>query len=350
MSNQRDLQGRDELAIAERAAAWLSALRHEDGEDRRAAFAEWLRESPRHVEEVLFASTVERALAGFDAKGEIDVEEILREAPGNVVQLKEKAHLTSALSPLGRRRGRKTGWVVAAGMAMAAVAGWVAIDSFGGERYSTSIGEQRAVELDDGSLVYLNTHSRVRVRFTADGRDIELLQGEALFKVAQEAGRPFRVHTADAVIQALGTQFNVYRRTGGTIVSVIDGRVRVAHGRPAADTAGGPTELVAGEAAEVAAERPIVKQPAPDLAQATAWRQRRLVFQADTLEDIAAEFNRYNRTPQIQIEGEAARQTRFTGVFDADDPMSLVQLLGKDRELTFEERADGLVLKSRPGP
>jgi transmembrane sensor len=115
----------------------------------------------------------------------------------------------------------------------------------------------------------------------------------------------------------------------------------------AASPGGEPADLGAGEQVRVVADGSLVKQPAPDIVQATAWRQRRLVFQADTLEDIAAEFNRYNRSPRIRVEGEAARQARFTGIFDADDPLSLVQLLGTDRELAFERRETELVIRPR---
>ena len=84
-----------------------------------------------------------------------------------------------------------------------------------------------------------------------------------------------------------------------------------------------------------------------DIERVVAWRQRRLIFDADTLEDIAAEFNRYNRTSQILIEDDAARQVRFTGVFDADDPESLVRLLETDKELELLRRAGKLVIRSR---
>jgi transmembrane sensor len=61
----------------------------------------------------------------------------------------------------------------------------------------------------------------------------------------------------------------------------------------------------------------------------TAWRRRRLVFRKDTLAYIAAEFNRYNRTPKIRVEGETLRLRRFNGVFDADNPLPLLQFLKK---------------------
>src|SRR6185437_12016611 len=45
--------------------------------------------------------------------------------------------------------------------------------------YLTGLGEQHTIPLSDGSKIILNTQSHLRVRFTPNGRDIELLEGEA---------------------------------------------------------------------------------------------------------------------------------------------------------------------------
>src|SRR5690606_14686343 len=94
--------------------------------------------------------------------------------------------------------------------------------------YSTGIGEQRTVKLADGSIVHLNTDSSLRVEYSPATREVHLVEGEALFVVAKEPARPFRVEAGQTTVQALGTQFNVYRRAGGIEVSVIEGAVRVA--------------------------------------------------------------------------------------------------------------------------
>jgi transmembrane sensor len=123
---------------------------------------------------------------------------------------------------------------------------------------------------------------------------------------------------------------------------VIEGRVRIDNS--ARKLAEKERMLAPGEEARIVADGRIVTREAPDVTQLAAWRQRRLVFKADSLEDIAAEFNRYNRAPKILIQGAEVRQLRFTGIFDADDPLSLVQLLGKDRELAFERHGDEWVI------
>ena len=89
--------------------------------------------------------------------------------------------------------------------------------------YTTDIGEQRSITLDDGSTVDLNARSRIRVAFHEHQREIELLEGQALFKVVQQPARPFVVHAGNTDVRAVGTRFDVYRKNMGTVVTVVEG-------------------------------------------------------------------------------------------------------------------------------
>ena len=103
-------------------------------------------------------------------------------------------------------------------MTLFAVAASVILALFGawawGQRhtYSTGIGEQRSLALEDGSSIKLNAMSRIRVRFTATRRDIELIEGQAFFRVAKDKTRPFIVESKGTQVRAVGTEFDVYRR------------------------------------------------------------------------------------------------------------------------------------------
>jgi ferric-dicitrate binding protein FerR (iron transport regulator) len=94
--------------------------------------------------------------------------------------------------------------------------------------YSTDMGEHRSIALTDGSTVVMTAQSHMRVRFSARGRDIELLQGEALFSVAPDGKRPFRVHAGQTILETVGTGFSVVNLAdGGTRVGVTRGQVQV---------------------------------------------------------------------------------------------------------------------------
>jgi transmembrane sensor len=237
-----------------------------------------------------------------------------------------------------------------------------------GATYATVIGEQRSVVLADGSIIELNTQSSVRTRFSAAERTVELLQGEAIFKVAKDAQRPFRVLSGSSQIVALGTAFNVYARNAGTVVTVIEGRVRVSRkdpdaavGRSAAlaraslseSPAGSgrayDIELVRGEQATIAPRQPIVRVTLSDPHKATAWTERRLIFEETPLSAVTAEFARYYTARTIRIADPTLAGLHITGVFDASDPASLVEFLKAFGALDVREDERGWLIVGREG-
>jgi transmembrane sensor len=350
-------QRRDDARLAEQAAEWLDRLECDDSQ--AAPFAKWLTESRRNVEAFLFATAVEKELDGMDAARSIDVERLLARAGKNVVTL-DATLQSAAAGEVGSRAPRSSPrlhrrwkWAAAAAVAvLGANAWWMSAGPGSWRSFETGVGEQRAVRLDDGSLLQLNTDSQIRVRFTGRRRDLELIYGEALFDVEHEPSRPFRVQAGGTVVQAIGTRFNVHHRTGATKVAVLEGLVEIT---PSPDDTGAAaqggadgksTRLPAGQGARLGPTGRVITLERVDAAQATAWRQRRLIFEKDTLADITDEFNRYNVAPRLVVEGEAARAKRYTGIFDADDPSSLLQYLARDGSLVVEKREGSLVIRA----
>src|SRR5688572_21604466 len=113
--------------------------------------------------------------------------------------------------------------VVAIGLAFAAV--YLQVRPV---QYETAVSEQRDVLLADGSRVTLNTDTALTVRYATSSRRVELERGEAIFAVKHDAARPFEVAARQTVTRALGTEFNVDRRSDRIRVSVIEGVVRVS--------------------------------------------------------------------------------------------------------------------------
>src|SRR5262249_33751548 len=144
----------------------------------------------------------------------------------NIVPLRE-AHVAATEIPTqSPRRLRRT---LAASILLTAlgVLAWYGYDTHIRNVYTTGIGEQHRITLADGSIVELNAQSKIRVRYKDRRRDVELLDGQALFQVAHDTTRPFIVHTDSTNIRAVGTQFDVYRKSTGTVVTVLEGTVAV---------------------------------------------------------------------------------------------------------------------------
>lgn len=341
-------QLKEQTKIAEQAAQWLVSLEEDPGHECRAAFIAWLKHSPRHVEEFLITAAAYGELDRLDPQKHLNVTELLASDGADIVPLQ-------ADLPIAKRKGRWSAprWMrqhkavvgLAAGIA-ALIAGSILFSTEypAGEHFQTAIGEQRSIRLDDGSVIYLNTRSNVTVRLSEKARDVRLLEGEALFIVAPDSTRPFRVRTDSATIQAVGTQFNVYERDEATMVSVVEGKVRVmpkAHSESGSSST--PQLVAAGEEVRVSRSEAI-KRKAPDLPRTVAWRQRQFVFSGDTLADVIEQVNRYNRM-QVRIADPDLAQRRLSGIFNVDDLDSLLGFLNEDGALAFERRDNDLIIR-----
>jgi transmembrane sensor len=172
-----------------------------------------------------------------------------------------------------------------------------------------------------------------------DRRTVTLLSGEALFQVAHDASRPFDVKTGDMTIRAVGTQFDVDRRAADTTVTVVEGKVAVFTASSSSNDAQSDNlPLAAGEQLTVA-PRSKSHTIRANIAAATAWTQRKLVFENRPLGEVAEEFNRYNRE-RIDIRSPELRSQEVTGVFQANDPDSFMMFLAKIPDVNIERSAD----------
>ena len=215
--------------------------------------------------------------------------------------------------------------------------------------YATALGEQRTIQLADSSIVTLNADSRIELRMDGRHRDIKLRRGEALFKVAHDPNRPFTVQTDTVIVRAVGTQFNVYERPNGTRVSVLEGRVLITPfgGGGTMNAARAAESLGAGQEAQVAPDGTIRRNAKADVINTVAWRERRLIFEDAPLEDVIYEFNRYNQSPRLTLDGVPPGSHHYNGIFDAADPDSLAELLSREPDLSIERRNGEIVIRRR---
>ncbi len=120
-------------------------------------------------------------------------------------------------------------WVAAAVIFMVASFGmfWWNQDR---QIYHTDFGQIRKISLEDGSIVTLNAHSSLRVAENLNELKVRevWLDGEAYFDIAKLNGAKFIVHTSEAEIEVLGTEFNVNTRSKKTKVVVHEGKVKLS--------------------------------------------------------------------------------------------------------------------------
>jgi len=334
------------IDITEAAADWMDRLSVDDvPTEERQLFAEWLRRSPVHIAEFLHVSALRTVLSGTVLRHPDWVKDVIATAEESVVLMpslnaNNSQHVgensNDEVSVLAQSGYNTTAFSVSRLLSRAAVV--VLVSIFGAawllqieemSHIKTAVGEQRVVMLDDGSKLQLNTDSDVKINMTEQSREIELLRGELLVTVVKDPQRPFLVKTDKAIVKAIGTQFNVYRRSVVTEVTVVEGRVLVELTGALANSddfsANTSLELDAGLMTLVAENQ---SKPTPiKVDRATAWTTRRLDFDNETAASVAAEFNRYNQA-QIIVNDPVLAQRRITGIFDVNDPGALISLLG----------------------
>lgn len=238
-----------------------------------------------------------------------------------------------------KARYQKTLFAIAAATAVVALSlgAWFWSDSR--SVISTAVGQQRVVQLADGSTVRLDTGSTIRVRLVASERRIELERGQALFTVAHDPARPFIVHAGDTEVTAVGTVFDVRRIGRAVRVTLVEGAVDVT-----AATGAPPSRMRAGQQARVTAAG--VSTRIVDTAKATSWTDGRLVFEDTPLREAVAEVNRYLEDP-IALEGAVMADVPVNGVFRAGDRAAFASAAADGLGLEARVQTDGTLLLSR---
>ncbi|WP_323154443.1 FecR family protein [Pseudomonas alvandae] len=287
--------------VLDAAIAWQLSLDSSSRQDREA-FAQW------------HAADEEHARA-WQQLGMLDQRFNVASGPARAVLLQSRVGI--------RRRLRKVG----SGLASLVVV--VGLALFAGDRYlpldywladqRTATGEQRTLRLADGTLINLNTHSALDVRFDDKQRRIVLQEGEILVETGHNDPRPFIVETREGSMRALGTRFLVRLEDQGTRLSVLKSAV-AAHPQATDEN------QILREGQQVLMRR---NGLGPTLALkpgADAWTRGMLVVDNARLEDLVQELGRYRRG-YLGVEPQVA-DLRITGSFPLHDTdLALTALL-----------------------
>lgn len=274
----------DLARIQKEAAQWLARLNSEEADyQQRRQFRRWIAQSPVHRQEFF---KMREIMAG--------IEGALANSPKTVLAKKR-----IALSRLG-----------IAACLLLVVAGFIHYDLyyFWLADHLTRVGQQQMLTLADGSMLYLNTDSAIKLDFNTNRRRIELLKGEAEFVVAHDAARPFVVSVGSQTVTALGTDFSVRESEDGLIVSVFENAVQVKRDEESLAVVEQGQNLRVPEHIAQLDIRPI------EIEEARAWRDGKLIFTAKPLREVIAEINRYRRGEILLLATDSAERT-VSGVF-----------------------------------
>ncbi|MDD6253479.1 MAG: FecR domain-containing protein [Bacteroidales bacterium] len=204
------------------------------------------------------------------------------------------------------------------------------------------LGQRTELTLADGTLVWLNSGSRLDVDegFNRDVREVNL-DGEAYFSVTENAEKPFVVRTKSYSVKVLGTEFNVssYSNVPEWSVSLVKGKVEIFGGNDVnvilspnmkAEEIGG--KLVTSEFSDY---------------DALLWRKGILSFEDASFSDIFSKLETYYQV-SFKVEDSEILERHSTCKFMTSDGIDcIMDILLMGENLSYEFDIDERVIRVR---
>ncbi|VVN77958.1 FecR family protein [Pseudomonas fluorescens] len=306
-----DIEASD--SIDAQAASWFARNRNDTGRADRKAFAAWQAE-PAHA----------RAYAEFE-------------------QLwADLAQLQQLNKPVALGKRKPSVWRPAVAVAAALLCAVLATP-IGAPRalYHTHVAGHakgmRTLELPDGSTLYVNANTRVRLDFTAYQRIVHLEKGQVYIDVAADKERPLFVQAGEANVRVVGTGFDVRRSQQQLVVSVAHGQVAFA------PDAKSPVSLLgAQQRALYSYAKGTLQQQTLPAEEVADWRSGHLSFRNRELASLIDELSLYRPQAPLQV-SKAVAHLKVSGNLDVNDPDALLNALPALLPVKTVASADGIV-------
>lgn len=302
MSNEQD---KDRLKrISYEAACWYVLCSDDPASllmEKRLEFAQWIRESPDHVREILQISRMYRRMRR--------VRFLVRAVQiSNVISFPslrryQPSPITSRAAVSSRRGVFRVAAVGLIYLLVVCASTTTPLSEIW--RFETQAREVKHVPLPDGSVVHLSGLTKVAITFSENERLVNLFEGEAVFEVAKDSIRPFvvRTHLVDAT--AVGTRYGVAINDGVT-TTVSEGVVKVGQRGGSEKDVG--TRVTAGQELHVRTDLGDALLRNVDGARKLSWSAGWLVFNGDTVRDAVTALNRFNDVQIVVDSNEIAKR------------------------------------------
>ena len=352
--NENIIEFPNRSVVSDEAAMWLVRLDSDRplSAQEQVNLRKWLEQSPQHGQELNELAALWGRMNILTELG-VPLEKPSAATARARVREPERARFSHGLGWAGIAAA-----VVVLGLAVTLTT-WrrpVTWDVSNGS-YATAVGQQRRATLADGSVVLLNTDSRLRVEYGPKYRNVFLLQGEVYFEVSKNAARPFRVYAGNSRVQAVGTTFSVYLKNNAVDVTVTEGRVALASldavsvaspGRPGSRAASGVVSVDDAAVTDLvmldAGQSTTIREAAEDASDGTgridrietvdrqemnkrlSWKRGLLTFAGDPLEKVVKEISRYT-TVNIEITDPDVRAIKIGGQFPVGETDAMLDAL-----------------------
>ncbi len=208
------------------------------------------------------------------------------------------------------------------------------------------MGSRISFSLPDGTQGWLNSGSSFEYSLPfASNRQVTLV-GEAWFDVAHDPEYPFEIETGDSKVKVLGTRFNLNAYPTENYLEVVleEGKVEFT-----------TTGLASGVVMKPN-ERLVLKEGAlninkTDAEKYTAWKEGKLVFRGDTMDEVARRIGRWYNV-QVEVVDDELKKYSIRGVFQDDSLEEVIQYLSMTSPIRYriierKQLDDGTIQKKK---
>ena len=181
-------------------------------------------------------------------------------------------------------------------------------------------GGEYKVRLADGTLVYLNSATRMKYPVKFDEKERKVyLSGEAYFEVAKDPERPFFVEMEGVEVRVYGTSFNVNTHQEGNIQTVlVKGSIGVK-----VLSSGMESMIRPGQMAEFKQGNTKVDVKDVNVAVYTDWKDGIFRFENQRLEDILTVLSNWYDV-DVFYQTASVKELHFSGYMERYKDVSVI--------------------------
>lgn len=304
-------------AIVEQAIQWQVRLRFNQADEQtQRTFEHWLQQRPEHVLAWQRVETLGDELTGVPAQ----LARQTLDGTHHGLRRRESLKLLGILATVGT-----AAWL---GRDYTPVPAMLA-------QQRSSTGEQRRFQLDDGSLIQLNSDSAVDSDFDAQRRLLILRRGEIIVNVGADQhspqARPFWVQSRDGIMRAHSSRFLARELDDGTLVAAKEGSVTVFPG--SSQTSSSRSVQAGHQLLFTSNGVQMFRDKGLDL---WSWGDGVISARNMRLSDFIGELSRYR--PGVLRCAEEVADRRVSGTFQLADNDQVLALIAQSLHLHIDYR------------
>ncbi len=206
-----------------------------------------------------------------------------------------------------------------------------------------AFGDKSTVTLPDGSLVYLNSGSKLRFNnnFQDDMRKVAL-EGEAYFSVVKNKKIPFRVNAGEIEIEVLGTEFNLkaYREEETIVTTLVEGSIQIKSTSQKAVME--PNQKMVFNRFE----ENMTLYNMKDISSEIDWKDGRMTFRNESLAELEQKLERWFDV-DIEFADDNVKLKRFTGILERESILEALSYFNYSDQVAYKINENEITFYSK---